>query len=100
MTPPVAGFYAAADKAITALSPLQYQKHVRLLHARSLLIAREGHATSIAFGVGYESPNQFSREYARQVGLAPARDAARLRRKDPRHSECMSAVATGQVIAT
>ena len=71
-------------KAVTALSPLQYQKHVRLLRARSLLIAGEGSATSIAFGVGYESPNQFSREYARQFGLPPFRDAARLRQKDPR----------------
>lgn len=52
-------------KAATALSPLQYQKHVRLLHARSLLIAGEGNATSVAFDVGYESPTQFSREYAR-----------------------------------
>lgn len=67
-------------KAVTALSPLQYQKHVRLLHARSLLIAGEGNATSVAFGVGYESPTQFSREYARQFGLPPSKDAARLRR--------------------
>ena len=69
-------------KAVTALSPLQYQKHVRLLHARSLLLAGEGNATSVAFGVGYESPNQFSREYARQFGLPPSRDAALLRRGD------------------
>lgn len=68
-------------KAVTALSPLQYQKHVRLLHARSLLIAGEGNATSIAFGVGYESPTQFSREYARHFGLPPSKDAARLRRR-------------------
>lgn len=66
-------------KAVTALSPIQYQKHVRLLHARSLLLSGEGTATSIAFGVGYESPNQFSREYARQFGLPPLKDAARLR---------------------
>lgn len=66
-------------KAVTALSPVQYQKHVRLLHARSLLLSGEGSATSIAFGVGYESPNQFSREYARQFGLPPLKDAARLR---------------------
>ncbi|WNJ93612.1 AraC family transcriptional regulator [Bosea sp. 685] len=74
-------------KAVTALSPLQYQKHVRLLRARSLLIAGEGRVTSIAFEVGYESPNQFSREYARQFGLPPSRDAARLRRKEPHHAE-------------
>ncbi|MBI1187830.1 MAG: helix-turn-helix domain-containing protein [Alphaproteobacteria bacterium] len=67
-------------KAATALSPLQYQKHVRLLHARALLVAGEGNATSVAFDVGYESPTQFSREYARQFGLPPSRDAARFRR--------------------
>ncbi|QYO75187.1 AraC family transcriptional regulator [Devosia salina] len=66
-------------KAVTALSPIQYQKHVRLLHARSLLLSGEGSATAIAFGVGYESPNQFSREYARQFGLPPLKDVARLR---------------------
>jgi len=64
-------------KAVTALSPLQYQKRIRLLHARSLLISGQGSATSIAFGVGYESPNQFSREYARLFGLPPSRDLAK-----------------------
>ncbi|MBX4863919.1 AraC family transcriptional regulator [Rhizobium bangladeshense] len=64
-------------KAVTALSPLQYQKRVRLLHARSQLIAGQGSATSIAYGVGYESPNQFSWEYARLFGLPPSRDLAR-----------------------
>jgi len=64
-------------KAVTALSPLQYQKRVRLLHARSQLIAGQGSATSIAYGVGYESPNQFSREYSRLFGLPPSRDLAR-----------------------
>lgn len=63
-------------KAVTALSPLQYQKRIRLLHARSQLIAGQGNATSIAFSVGYESPNQFSREYARLFGLPPSRDLA------------------------
>jgi transcriptional regulator GlxA family with amidase domain len=66
-------------KAVTALSPIQYQKQVRLLHARRLLMSGEGNATSVAFGVGYESPNQFSREYARQFGLPPSKDAIRLR---------------------
>ncbi len=63
-------------KAVTALSPLQYQKRVRLLHARSQLIAGQGSATSVAYGVGYESPNQFSREYARLFGLPPSRAKA------------------------
>jgi len=64
-------------KAVTALSPLQYQKHV--LHARALLIAGQASITSVAFDVGYESPNQFSREYARQFGAPPSRDVARFR---------------------
>lgn len=66
-------------KAVTALSPIQYQKQVRLLHARTLLMAGLGNATSVAFGVGYESPNQFSREYARQFGLPRSKDVVRLR---------------------
>lgn len=61
-------------KAVTALSPLQYQKRIRLLHARSQLMSGQGSTTSIAFSVGYESPNQFSREYARLFGLPPSRD--------------------------
>lgn len=64
-------------KAVTALSPLQYQKRIRLLHARSQLMSGQGSATSVAFSVGYESPNQFSREYARLFGLPPSRDLAK-----------------------
>lgn len=66
-------------KAVTALSPIQYQKQVRLLHARTRLLAGDGNATSVAFDVGYESPNQFSREYARQFGLPPSKDVRRLK---------------------
>lgn len=68
-------------KAVTALSPLQYQKRIRLLHARSQLIAGQGSATSIAFSVGYESPNQFSREYARLFGLPPSKDLLKAMRE-------------------
>jgi AraC-like DNA-binding protein len=68
-------------KAVTSLSPLQYQKRIRLLHARSQLIAGQGSATSIAFSVGYESPNQFSREYARLFGLPPSRDILKATQK-------------------
>lgn len=65
-------------KAATAMSPLQYQKALRLQEARRLLI---GHADAqrTAHRVGYESASQFSREYARMFGLPPARDAERLR---------------------
>jgi AraC-like DNA-binding protein len=65
-------------KAVTALSPLQYQKRIRLLHARALLIAGEGNATSVAFGVGYESATQFSREYSRYFGVPPSKDAMQI----------------------
>lgn len=66
-------------KAVTALSPVQYQKRIRLLQARTLLLAGARSVTAAALEVGYESPTQFSREYARAFGLPPARDCARLR---------------------
>lgn len=65
-------------KAVTNLSPLQYQKRVRLLQARTLLVANAKSVTTAAFEVGYESATQFSRDYARVFGLPPARDAARI----------------------
>lgn len=66
-------------KAVTAQSPLQFQKLLRLQEARRLLVAEGGDAASAAFAVGYSSPQQFSREYARLFGLPPQRDATRLR---------------------
>jgi len=71
-------------KAATAMSPIQYQKQIRLLEARNLLIAKPGSAARVAFAVGYESASQFSREYARQFGASPARDAARILESGPR----------------
>jgi AraC-like DNA-binding protein len=65
-------------KAATAMSPLQYQKNLRLQEARRLIVTSHD-AARTAFAVGYESPSQFSREYARLFGLPPARDAARMR---------------------
>ncbi len=65
-------------KAVTALSPLQYQKRVRLLQARTLMVANAKSVTNAAFEVGYESATQFSRDYARVFGLPPARDTARI----------------------
>ncbi|WP_236711395.1 AraC family transcriptional regulator [Novosphingobium barchaimii] len=64
-------------KAITGMSPLQYQKTLRLQAARRLL-ATSHDAARTAFAVGYESASQFSREYARQFGAPPSRDAARM----------------------
>jgi AraC-like DNA-binding protein len=66
-------------KAVTGLSPLAYHKQVRLQEARRRLLAEPGAVASVAFSVGYESVSQFTREYTRQFGLPPARDAARLR---------------------
>lgn len=65
-------------KAATAMSPLQFQKSLRLQHARRLLLASHD-ATQAAYAVGYESASQFSREYARLFGAPPSRDALRLR---------------------
>ncbi len=65
-------------KAVTALSPVQYQKRIRLLQARKLLVTGGRNVTTAALDVGYESPSQFSREYARAFGLSPARDSSRL----------------------
>lgn len=70
-------------KAVTAMSPLQYQKQIRLQEARRLLLAGQADAASIGFAVGYDSPSQFSREYARLFGQPPLRDAARLRSLAP-----------------
>lgn len=65
-------------KAVTGISPLQFQKQLRLLQARRLLIAAGASVTSVAQEVGYESPSQFSREYLRAFGLPPAKDASRI----------------------
>ena len=65
-------------KSVTALSPLQYQKRLRLLQARLLLVSGGLKASDVAFDVGYESATQFSREYARFFGAPPAKDAARI----------------------
>lgn len=61
-------------KAVTGTSPLQYQKDLRLLRAREALRSTNGKVSEIAFGVGYESSAQFSREYARKFGRAPRQD--------------------------
>lgn len=63
-------------KTITSTTPLQYQKELRLLEARRLLRAGGASVTTAAFDVGYESPSQFSREYARKFGRPPSQDTA------------------------
>lgn len=65
-------------KKITAMSPLQFQKNLRLQEARQLLMSRDIEAAQVAFEVGYESPSQFSREYSRMYGASPKADVQRI----------------------
>ncbi len=62
-------------KAVTAYSPLAYQRHIRLLEARRLVSSGETNVTTAAFTTGYASSSQFSREYKRMFGVSPIRDA-------------------------
>ncbi len=66
-------------KSVTAMSPLQYQKQLRLQEARPLLLLENSDVSSIGYKMGYESPSQFSREYSRLFGASPSKDIARLR---------------------
>jgi AraC-like DNA-binding protein len=61
-------------KAVTAMSPLQYQKQLRLNEARHLMLVEHLDVGTAGFRVGYQSPSQFSREYARHFGDSPRRD--------------------------
>jgi AraC-like DNA-binding protein len=66
-------------RALTAMSPLQYQKWLRLNEARRLMLTENQDASTAAFQVGYESPSQFTREYGRLFGTPPLRDITNLR---------------------
>ena len=66
-------------KGVTAMSPLQYQKRLRLQEARRLMLGEGLDAAGAAFRVGYESPSQFSREYRRLFGAPPRQDVAALK---------------------
>nr|WP_132280998.1 AraC family transcriptional regulator [Neorhizobium sp. JUb45] len=72
--------------AMTAMTPIQYQKKLRLLQARRLMLFEQREATAVAFAVGYESASQFSREYARMFGLPPIKDMARFKVPEARES--------------
>ncbi|WP_328843416.1 AraC family transcriptional regulator [Streptomyces sp. NBC_00258] len=65
-------------RAVTAMSPLQYQKQIRLQKARIALITAPNDVAAIGYAVGYDNPSQFSREYRRMFGAPPGQDAARL----------------------
>lgn len=83
--------FHAHFKAATATTPLQYQKDLRLFEARRLLCEERRAVSAVAFAVGYESPSQFSREYARKFGAPPSRDAAEARAPGPAAPQTISA---------
>jgi AraC-like DNA-binding protein len=66
-------------RELTTMTPLQYQKHLRLHEARRLMLSDEIDAASAALRVGYESATQFNREYRRLFGMPPIRDVKTLR---------------------
>ncbi|WP_291416168.1 helix-turn-helix domain-containing protein [Actinophytocola sp.] len=66
-------------RGVTAMSPVQFQKQIRLQEARSLLVARPDDVAGVGHLVGYDSPSQFNREYRRLFRAPPGRDSARLR---------------------
>ncbi|OBF41843.1 AraC family transcriptional regulator [Mycobacterium sp. ACS1612] len=70
-------------RAVTAMSPLQFQKRIRLQQARSILLTRPHDIAGAGHLVGYDSPSQFTREYRRLFGAPPGRDAERLRADTP-----------------
>ncbi|MEU5564843.1 AraC family transcriptional regulator [Micromonospora musae] len=74
----VSAFYRNFQ-AVTAMSPIQFQKQIRLQEARLLLATHPNDVTGVGRRVGYDSPSQFSREYRRQFGASPSQDATRLR---------------------
>ena len=66
-------------KTLTSMTPLQYQKQLRLIEARRLMTAGDINVAGAAYQVGYESASQFSREYARMFGTPPKRDVGELK---------------------
>jgi transcriptional regulator GlxA family with amidase domain len=66
-------------RAITTMTPIQYQKRIRLQAARERLISAGEDVATVGYAVGYDSPSQFSREYKRLFGHPPGRDGGRLR---------------------
>jgi AraC-like DNA-binding protein len=66
-------------KTVTDMSPMQFQRQIRLQEARRLMLGEEFDAASAGFKVGYEDPSHFSREYKKHFGNSPARDVERLR---------------------
>lgn len=73
-------------KALTSMTPLQFQKQLRLLEARRLMVTQAANVAEAAYKVGYESASQFSREYSRSFGIAPKQDALNQQRLHNRYA--------------
>jgi AraC-like DNA-binding protein len=80
-------------RAVTSMTPIQFQKQIRLREARARLLAQPGDITGVGFAVGYDSPSQFSREYRRMFGAPPSHDA--LASRETAASTWTPAVAVG-----
>jgi AraC-like DNA-binding protein len=78
----ISGFHAHF-KVVTNMSPLQFQKHLRLQEARRLMLSENLDAGEAGYRVGYEDQSYFSRDYKRHFGEPPARDIERLRELAP-----------------
>lgn len=89
--------FHAHFKAVTSMSPLEFRSQLRLQEARRLMVAEALDAAGAGYRVGYESPSQFSRDYARMFGLSPARDASRLRSAVQRESAALHLIPVGDV---
>lgn len=74
-------------KAVTDMTPLQFQKQIRLQEARRLMIGDDLNASTAGYQVGYDAPSHFSREYKRFFGGPPMQDVQRLREAERDRSE-------------
>jgi transcriptional regulator GlxA family with amidase domain len=83
-------------RAVTSMSPLQFQKRIRLQEARRILLSQNTDAARAGFEVGYESASQFSREYRRLFGAPPGQDSARLRENLTRRNTRSNALKRSQ----
>lgn len=81
-------------RALTSLTPVQFQKQIRLHEARTRLLADPGDVAGAGYAVGYGSPSQFSREYRRMFGVPPSRDAPALRAATPAPAESVELAGT------
>jgi len=86
-------------RAATSMTPLQYQKHIRLTEARRMMLSDGSKASSAAFSVGYQSISQFSRDYRKMFGLPPRRETSRARSMKPAYDGAHARAMASQAVA-